>query len=115
MQFDRRATRLLVVLSATPWAAGWTVLGLWILLVAPSSVQIGSFEYTMPGMLRFTAGLTSLAAGQLVFMCFVCDRLFPRAHRPAVWTAQLTASGAIILGAVALCFQVLWIYAGGAA
>lgn len=91
------------------------MLGLWILLVAPSSVQIGSFEYTMPAMLRFTAGLTSLAAGQLVFMCFVCDRLFPRAHRPAVWTAQLTASGAIILGAVALCFQVLWIYAGGAA
>lgn len=115
MHLDRKMTRLLVLLSATPWAAGWTVLGLWILLVAPASVQIGSFQYAAPGLLRLTAGVTALAAGQLVFMCFVCDRLFPDAHRPAVWTAQLAASGTIIAGAIVLSLQVLWMYAGGAA
>jgi len=78
MQPTRRLTLSLLVAVALPWALVMTVGGLWLL--APG----GAGEFLSP-LARTVLGVTSVSAGQLVFMCLVADRIFPEAQRRTTW------------------------------
>lgn len=85
---------------ATPWAGAMTLAGLWLLAGGPEAERI-------PQGFRFVLGMTAIAAGQLVFMCLVADRVFPLADRRAVWwvevfTCVVLFGGALWLGVLAI-------------
>ncbi|MEM9066738.1 MAG: hypothetical protein AAGB51_14760 [Planctomycetota bacterium] len=78
MQLTRRLTLTLLLAVALPWAVLMTVGGLWLLMPGAAPAVLGD----MP---RAVLGVTAVAAGQLVFMCLVADRIFPGAERRTVW------------------------------
>lgn len=102
----------LVVTSATAWAAGWMVLGLWLLFVAPAVLAGGVGSVSLPPSLRVVAGLTAICAGQLVFLSLVADRLFPLASRRIVWPVELAIAAGLFVGIAVLAVQLLGIYLG---
>ena len=98
---NRPASLTILSLVATPWAAAMTLAGLWLLASA------GRGDSGLSPVTRFVLGITALAAGQLVFMCLVADRLFPEANRRVVWwlevfTCVVLFGGVAWLGALAL-------------
>lgn len=101
MRTSPRVSRMLLIAASLPWAAAWVVLGLW-LIAEPTPGIASSGAMVLPPMLRWTVGITSIAAGQLVFMCFVADRIFPGASRAAVWTAEIATCGVVFLGVLVL-------------
>ncbi|MFG0326115.1 MAG: hypothetical protein ACF8SC_02445 [Phycisphaerales bacterium JB037] len=108
MLASRRLSLTMVVLSALPWAVGWLVLGLWLLLtLTRPDESLGLF---IPGSIRLAAALTAIGAGQLVFMCFIADRVFPEAHRGVVWSFEIMASVLVLFGAAAMTVQILGLW-----
>ncbi|MEM1329223.1 MAG: hypothetical protein AAGG07_01550 [Planctomycetota bacterium] len=85
LRINRGFSLSLVVLTATPWAAVMIVGGLWVLLSPDASRALAP-------ILRFALGVTGIAAGQLVFLCLVADRVFPMAHRRMVWWFEIFSS-----------------------
>lgn len=95
----RRSVSLsLLIVFAVPWATGWTLLGLWLLFFAGASVEVAGLVIQTPMVGRVGAGTASMAAGQLVFLCFVADRVYPRAHRVLVWPIEVMVATALFLG-----------------
>lgn len=93
MPIPRRFSLGLVLLTATPWA----------LLLAVAGVRLleeGVAITALPGTERFSAaaGVTALAAGLLVFMCLVADRLLPGAHRALVLACELVCCVVLFAG-----------------
>lgn len=104
MHLRRRLTLALSVAIAAPWSLSLSVAGLWLLTTRsipwPSGVAITAF-----------AGVTLLAAGQLVFLVFVADRLFPSAgKRVGPWLEAPISLVVIVgsLGLLALLVARLW-------
>jgi len=83
---------------AVPWAVGLSIGGLWLCLDAPSR---------WPGMASplWIAGLTVLAAGQLVFLVCVADRVCPLGARVLAAWLELPICVLVLLGAVALVWH----------
>ncbi len=107
----RSLSLTLLMLAGVPWATGWTLLGLWLLGFAGADVHLGGTTVALAPAVRWAAGLTALAAGQLVFLCFVADRVYPAAHKVLVWPLELALCATIflglaVLGLVALGFPV---------
>lgn len=93
MPIPRRFSLGLVLLTATPWA----------LLLAVAGVRLleeGAAIVALPGAERVSAaaGMTALAAGMLVFMCLVADRLLPRANRTMVLGCELACCVVLFAG-----------------
>lgn len=90
-----QAVNVLHMLGASVWGLSLAVIGLWVLA-----------EPMLPGMLgRFTAlervlvGIGMMAGGQLIFLMFVAERLFPRVpQRLSAWAQW----GMFVMGVV--CF-----------
>ena len=102
----------LVIASATAWAVGWMVLGLWLVVASPAVLHSGMGSVSIPLSLRFSGGFTAVCAGQLVFLLLVADRVFPRASRRVVWPIELAVSAGLFLGLAVLAAQLLGIYLG---
>lgn len=85
--------------SATAWAAALSLTGAWLWLDA-------ALRWPVAFMPCRVGGVTAMASGQLVFMCFVADRAFPGAPRRFVrviegFAAVLAAGGGLWLAVVA--------------
>ncbi|MBX3364055.1 MAG: hypothetical protein KF866_04755 [Phycisphaeraceae bacterium] len=98
----RSISMTLLMLTGVPWATGWTLLGLWLLGFAGAHTELAGFTLEMSPVIRVFAGVTALAAGQLVFLCFMADRVYPRASRWLVWPIELGLSLAMFLGLAVL-------------
>jgi len=98
-------SRLLLVISALPWAAGWVMLGTWLLIQPAGSAGSDAEGAVLPDVTRWTLGVTSIAAGQLVFMCFVADRVFPGAARTPVWVTEIGTCAVLFIGVLGLIGQ----------
>lgn len=95
---SRRLSLAILAVVATLWAAGLVVLGVWLLVLAPSTVRIASASIQLDSILRAMGALATISAGQLVFLCLVADRLFPAASRRVVWPVELASCAALLLG-----------------
>lgn len=84
------------------WAAALAVVGLWILVTGPRDVILAR-------PLLLSLGLAALAAGHILFMTMVADRLFPKASRRLRGPIELTALS-VFLGSTA---GFLWTYVSG--
>ncbi len=96
MVVRRRAFRAMLILTATPWAAALTVTGLWLAFTGWK---------VLPGarIACVIGGAFWVVSGQLLFMCLVADRLFPRASRRLVGASEIGLSAAVVglfLGAI---------------
>lgn len=90
MGTQRWVSMTLVVATALPWSVSLGILGLWILLN-----EHGVGVFSRPGI-SVPAGLCALAAGQLVFLMCIADRVFVRV--PAILARSVeTGLGAILL------------------
>lgn len=89
MHAKRRISLALLVSVAAPWAALLAVSGLSLLFAGPRLAALGETP-------RIVLGLAAWAAGQLVFMCLIADRLFPLASRRAVWWIEIFTSTLMI-------------------
>lgn len=65
----------LVLLAALPWSMALTVVGLWVWF-SPGLSGVLANPWVSAGV-----GAAAFAAGQLVFLLCVSDRVFPRATR----------------------------------
>lgn len=88
---SRRVSLSLLALAAVPWASLLTLAGLWLLLASSDHAALGPWP-------RVVAGVTAISAGLLVFMCLVADRVFPRASRLVVASAEMAASAIVFMG-----------------
>lgn len=61
---------LILGLMATAWAACLVLLGLWLAIETPAVLILSSRTVVL-------IGISSIAAGNLVFMYSVADRMFP--------------------------------------
>jgi len=88
----RRTTTLLILgLIAAPWAACLIALGLWLAFEAPDSIVVSS------GAARLV-GVSSIAAGNLVFMFFVADRLFPTVQESQLgWSFEMFTLAVLVV------------------
>ena len=81
----------MVVAAALPWSVSLGILGLWLVLTQHTSGILASPSVAVP------AGICALAAGQLVFLMCIADRVFPKAPAAMVRTVE-SGLGAILLG-----------------
>jgi len=95
---SRRLSLAILSLVATLWAVGLVVLGIWLIALAPSTVYLASATIELGPVLRAMGALATISAGQLVFLCLVADRLFPKASRRVVWSVELASCGTLLLG-----------------
>lgn len=109
---SRRVSLSMVIALATAWAAGWMVLGLWLIVASPAMLHSGMGSVSIPAALRWSGGFTAICAGQLVFLLLVADRVFPRASRRVVWPVELTVSAGLFVGLAVLLAQFGLIYLG---
>ncbi|MEO0483011.1 MAG: hypothetical protein AAF138_05265 [Planctomycetota bacterium] len=84
---------VMLPLCATLWAASLAVLGSWFWLEGPSAWPVAA-------ELCRVAGWTISAAGQLVFLCLVADRLFPNAPRRVVLAIEGVTALAVVIGMI---------------
>ncbi len=85
MRVSRTTSAALVVATAMPWAVLMVVGGIWLLTRGTAAVIALTLREpgSMLGVVQ-VGGVFWLAAGQLLFMSLVADRLFPRASRRLV-------------------------------
>ena len=98
---------------ATIWALGWGVLGFWLILRAPGMAELGGVGVKIPLALRWIGGLTAIAAGQIVMMIFVADRLFPRAWRRLVLAGEVSVSLVLLVGTLVTALACVALYLTG--
>lgn len=89
MAARRRAIRAVLILTALPWAVALTVAGLWLALAGWKVVPAARAACVVGGAFW-------IVSGQLLFMCLVADRLFPRASRRLVSPLEIGTSVAVI-------------------
>lgn len=96
MSLSRTASAAMVIATAMPWAVLMSVGGAWLLANGSSGMGplVGPEQGPMHGVLK-TGGVFWLAAGQLLFMSLVADRLFPRASRRLVAPLEVATSLAL--------------------
>jgi len=85
--------RAALLLCATVWAASLVVLGSWFWLEGPMTWPVAAVPCRV-------AGLTLTGAGQLIFLCFVADRVFPHAPRRVVTAIEGLTVGAVLSGSL---------------
>lgn len=90
MAARRRAIRAVLVLTATPWALALSVGGLWLALSGWEVLPAARAACVVGGAFW-------IVSGQLLFMCLVADRLFPRASQRLVGPLEIGSSVAVIL------------------
>jgi hypothetical protein len=91
----------LVIVAALPWAISLGVLGLWILLSEHETGALSSSRFSI------AAGVSALAAAQLVFLMCIADRVFPKVPKRLARSVEtglgaILVSGTVVLSAVAL-------------
>lgn len=99
-----------MVTVATLWASALVFIGLTLALGAGETMPL-AFQ-PMPLAVRVVLGLTAVAAGLLVFMCLVADRLFPRASRRVVWWGEIAMCVVLFAGLAWLGFRLVLSPAG---
>ncbi len=96
MSMQRWMSLGLVIAMALPWSVSLGVLGLWILLG----------EHTMgmlsKPMVSGSAGICALAAGQLVFLMCIADRVFLRVPAALARSVELGLGAILFVGTVVL-------------
>ncbi len=107
LAFRRRLTLWLLAMVALPWAMMLVVGGLWLVIVAPDL-------WPLAAPAAVVGGLTSIAAGHLVFAVCLADRLFPRAGRWLGAGVELVSACAVFAGCAFLLAWTVWRWAGGA-
>ncbi len=80
----------LVTLFAAPWSVALGVLGLWLL----GKGHGGALGDPWIGV---SAGIAALAAGQLVFLLCVAERVFPAAHALLTRLAPLALAATFLV------------------
>lgn len=83
MTHARRFSLTLLLVLGSVWALLLVLGGAWLLGAAPAV-----WSWPDAHALR-TSGLCAIAAGQLVFLAFVADRLFPGVSRRLVLCTQV--------------------------
>lgn len=106
----RPISLVLLLASALPWATGWTLVGFWLLASGQETPSILGVRVELPPLVRWSAGLTAFCAGQLVFLCFVGDRVYPWAHQRMVAMVEVTLCLAMFLG---LAVTLVALFGGG--
>lgn len=77
--------------ASSAWASTLVLPGLWLLIDGPQTISI-------PLSIRVPAGLSAVAAGLLIFMVGVADRLFPAVHRGELtWRIELATLAVFLL------------------
>lgn len=89
----RGVSLAIVVAVALPWALGLSLVGLWLL-------TSGREVWPRAGVAAGFAGMTLVAAGQLVFLVFVADRLYPTAARRVAPWVEVPLSLLVMVGCV---------------
>lgn len=87
-----------VAILASAWAGGLIVMGIWLIALAPATLRLASTTVTIGPSLRVMGALAAISAGQLVFLCLVADRFFPRASRGVVWPVELASCATLLVG-----------------
>lgn len=103
----RRLTLWLLAMVALPWAMMLVVGGLWLVVVAPDL-------WPLAAPAAVAGGLTSIAAGHLVFAACLADRIFPRAGRWLGAGVELASACAVFTGCAFVLAWTVWRWAGGA-
>lgn len=82
MSLPRKISLAVLALSATAWAALLVMLGLWLVLDCPRTTVRAEARCIL-------SGLASIAAGTVLFMIVVADRLFPSVvRRMSMWRVE---------------------------
>ncbi|MFT5422601.1 MAG: hypothetical protein ACI89L_000366 [Phycisphaerales bacterium] len=97
-----RVSLLPLVLAAGVWALSLTAGGAWL---ASSDVLGDSPAGRLGGG---ASGMLAMAGGQLVFLCCVADRVFPRASRRLRWSMELVMCGGMIAAFVGVLVALVW-------
>ncbi len=103
---------VLVFMTALPWSVLMTVGGLW--LVTRGGQMMSTATQREPSPLQgvlIVGGVFWIAAGHLLFMSLVADRLFPRAHKTLVAGFEVLTT--VLLFACAVLLVVLGVQAFG--
>jgi len=91
---------LILGLMASAWAASLIIIGLWLVFEQPLST-------VLPDRWIVLVGISTIAAGNLVFMYTVADRLFPSVReRQAGWCVEMFTL-ALVLAPLALGVRLL--------
>lgn len=100
MAWTRRLSLVTLYSAVVLWAMCLTMVGFWLLLHPPVDL--------IPArpVLR-SGGLAALAAGQLLFMLMVADRLFPNAHPRLVWALEMLGVMTLTSGLLAFVYLFL--------
>jgi hypothetical protein len=106
----RPVSLMLLLASALPWATGWTLVGFWLLAAGGEAPSMLGVRVDLPPLVRWSAGLTALCAGQLIFLCFIADRVYPWAHQRMVAAVEVTLCLSMFLG---LALTLLALFGGG--
>lgn len=97
-----RVSLLLLVLAAGVWALSLTAGGAWL---ASSGVLADSAAGRLG---ERASGMLAVAGGQLVFLCCVADRVFPRASRRLRWLMELVMCGGMLAASVGVFVALAW-------
>ncbi|GAB4383073.1 MAG: hypothetical protein Kow0022_01980 [Phycisphaerales bacterium] len=94
-----RIAQLAFIILLAAWSILLVLWGLW-------SVLVGSVRWPGFSAELTTAGVASIAAGHVVFLACVADRIFPRANRSVVLWMEIL-SCAVFFIAFFACLRVL--------
>ena len=84
LRMTREMSLTLLGVAATTWALVMVVGGLWLM-----SRGIGVWH--LPSSAAFVGSMFWIASGELLFMCLVADRWFPRTSRVLIWPLEIAA------------------------
>lgn len=83
MRVTRNTSLGMLVALGLPWAACWVIGGLWLVFDLSRAIPAARWVVVI-------AGIGAIAAGQLVFLVTVADKLLPRVgRRIEVWAVEL--------------------------
>jgi hypothetical protein len=82
---------LILGLMASAWAMSLIIIGLWLVFEQPLSL-------VLPPRWGVLVGISSIAAGNLVFMYTVADRVFPSVReRQAGWCVEMFTLAVVLM------------------
>jgi len=92
VQMTRNMSLSLLGIAASTWALVMVIGGLWLWFR-------GASVWHLPNGAARVGSLFWIAAGELLFMCLVADRWFPRTSRLVIWPLEIAAV-MVVLGCV---------------
>lgn len=91
MSLSRSTTMLILGLIASAWAACMVVIGLWLAIETPSFMFFTARSVVL-------IGISCIAAGNLVFMYMVADRIFPSLRESQFgWSVEMFTLAVVVV------------------